>query len=318
MALDDDDGGMCEAENPLFYLYAYTHKSVCISLTSSFVCRCVYSHNVCSVRARVCLFLCWWWCFSSSSLQWERKNIEGSLFIVKRRRDPRFQIIVLNRMSVDNLVENILGDSFAYELSKPYIMYRNDENIIHGIWFFEERECDVVSNLLTRILATYQPEPVRPGSEGVTQASIPAPVEHQQPLGPEEQGMDIMARLFNGVAVSQQQQQPAASAPSPAPPPGPPPPHVAAARTTDAVNGGAVPPKLLTPAELQQKSSLSMQQHRQAPPEHRQQPQQPKQQPVTISRDQVRALISRLAANEDFIDIMQREMQKIIATDRRG
>lgn len=97
---------------------------------------------------------------------------------MKRRSDPRFQIIVLNRISTDNLVENILGErcasiasgrppcvrprrgggrlttsaslSFAYELSKPYIMYRNDSNVIHGIWFFEEPECDVVSNLLTR------------------------------------------------------------------------------------------------------------------------------------------------------------------------
>ena len=224
-------------------------------------------------------------------------------------------------MSVDNLVENILGDSFAYELSKPYIMYRNDENIIHGIWFFEESECDVVSNLLTRILATYQPEPVRPGGDAVTQASIHAPGEPQQPLGPEEQGMDIMARLFNGVTVSQ---QPGASAPPPGPPP-----HAVAMHATETVDAGAAPPpKLLTPADLQKKSSISMQQHRQVAPEPRQpqQQQQPKrqQQPgaapsvTTISRDQVRALISRLAANEEFIDIMQREMQKVIATDRRG
>jgi len=47
-------------------------------------------------------------------------------------------------------VPRVLPNSFAYELSKPYIMYRNDSNVIHGIWFFEEHECDVVSNILTR------------------------------------------------------------------------------------------------------------------------------------------------------------------------
>ncbi|KAG0494174.1 hypothetical protein HPP92_005168 [Vanilla planifolia] len=40
--------------------------------------------------------------------QWSRKDVEGSLFVVKRNTQPRFQFIVMNRRSTDNLVEDLL------------------------------------------------------------------------------------------------------------------------------------------------------------------------------------------------------------------
>nr|KJB62066.1 hypothetical protein B456_009G399300 [Gossypium raimondii] len=46
-----------------------------------------------------------------------RKNVEGSLFVVKRNTKPQFQFIVMNRHNTDNLVENLLGD-FEYEFHK--------------------------------------------------------------------------------------------------------------------------------------------------------------------------------------------------------
>ena len=41
--------------------------------------------------------------------------------MVKRRTAPRFQFVVLNRLSTTNLVED-LTDDFEFELSPPYIM----------------------------------------------------------------------------------------------------------------------------------------------------------------------------------------------------
>ncbi|CAL0310535.1 unnamed protein product [Lupinus luteus] len=74
-----------------------------------------------------------------------RKDVEGSLFVVKRSSQPRFQFIVMNRRNTDNLVENLLD--FEYELKKPYLLYRNAAQDVNGIWFYDPDECEQVANL---------------------------------------------------------------------------------------------------------------------------------------------------------------------------
>lgn len=86
--------------------------------------------------------------------QWSRKDVEGSLFVVKRNTQPRFQFIVMNRRNTENLVENLLGD-FEFELQVPYLLYRNPVQEVNGIWFYNSRECEDVANLFTRILSAY-------------------------------------------------------------------------------------------------------------------------------------------------------------------
>ncbi|KAF5180967.1 mRNA-decapping enzyme-like protein [Thalictrum thalictroides] len=90
--------------------------------------------------------------------QWSRKDVEGSLFVVKRNTQPRFQFIVMNRRNTDNLVENLLGD-FEYEVQVPYLLYRNAAQEVNGIWFYNSRECEDVANLFSRILNAYSKVP---------------------------------------------------------------------------------------------------------------------------------------------------------------
>ncbi|GMG98431.1 hypothetical protein Nepgr_000271 [Nepenthes gracilis] len=92
--------------------------------------------------------------------QWSRKDVEGSLFVVKRSTQPRFQFIVMNRRSTENLVENLLGD-FEYEIQVPYLLYRNAAQEVNGIWFYNARECEEVANLFSRILNAYSKVPVK-------------------------------------------------------------------------------------------------------------------------------------------------------------
>ncbi|KAM1093502.1 hypothetical protein ACFX2B_008500 [Malus domestica] len=96
--------------------------------------------------------------FNIESNQWSRKDVEGSLFVVKRNTQPRFQFIVMNRRNTDNLVENLLGD-FEYEVQVPYLLYRNAAQEVNGIWFYNARECEEVANLFTRILNAYSKAP---------------------------------------------------------------------------------------------------------------------------------------------------------------
>ncbi|CAN1772270.1 mRNA-decapping enzyme-like protein [Linum perenne] len=90
-----------------------------------------------------------------------RKDVEGSLFVVKRNAQPRFQFIVMNRRNTENLVENLLGD-FEYEIQVPYLLYRNPNQEVNGIWFYNPRECEDVANLFSRILNAYSKVPSKP------------------------------------------------------------------------------------------------------------------------------------------------------------
>uniref|UniRef100_A0A2P2LYS1 mRNA-decapping enzyme-like protein n=1 Tax=Rhizophora mucronata TaxID=61149 RepID=A0A2P2LYS1_RHIMU len=89
--------------------------------------------------------------FNIDSNQWSRKDVEGSLFVVKRNKQPRFQFIVMNRRNTENLVENLLGD-FEYEVQVPYLLYRNAAQEVNGIWFYNPRECEEVANLFSRYI----------------------------------------------------------------------------------------------------------------------------------------------------------------------
>ncbi|CAH9078937.1 unnamed protein product [Cuscuta epithymum] len=86
--------------------------------------------------------------------QWSRKDVEGSLFVVKRNTQPRFQFVVMNRRNTENLVENLLED-FEFEIQVPYLLYRNADQEVNGIWFYNSRECEEVGNLFSRILSAY-------------------------------------------------------------------------------------------------------------------------------------------------------------------
>ncbi|XP_039018897.1 mRNA-decapping enzyme-like protein [Hibiscus syriacus] len=96
--------------------------------------------------------------FNIDLSQWSRKDVEGSLFVVKRNTQPRFQFIVMNRCNTDNLVENLLGD-FEYEVQDKYLLYRNASQEINGIWFYDARELEEVANLFGRILSAYSKVP---------------------------------------------------------------------------------------------------------------------------------------------------------------
>lgn len=96
--------------------------------------------------------------FNVDLSQWSRKDVEGSLFVVKRNAQPRFQFIVMNRRNTENLVENLLED-FEYEVQGPYLLYRNAAQEVNGIWFYNRRECEDIANLFSRILNAYSKVP---------------------------------------------------------------------------------------------------------------------------------------------------------------
>ncbi|XP_008667336.1 mRNA-decapping enzyme-like protein isoform X2 [Zea mays] len=131
--------------------------------------------------------------FDTDINQWSRKDVEGSLFVVKRNAQPRFQFIVMNRRNTDNLVEDLLGD-FEYQLQAPYIMYRNAAQEVIGIWFYNSQECQQVANLFSRILNAFSkvaPKPKIPSVQSEFEELEAAPSLVDGPL--EAQTSNIMS-----------------------------------------------------------------------------------------------------------------------------
>ena len=52
--------------------------------------------------------------FNEDSKAWDRKNVEGSLFVVERSSAPTHQFVVLNRLSSENLIETIDEKSTSF------------------------------------------------------------------------------------------------------------------------------------------------------------------------------------------------------------
>lgn len=104
--------------------------------------------EVLATAGHVCLYH-----MSVDTQQWARKNVEGSLFVLKRRSQPRFQMMVLNKLCTENYTEAVHG-GLEFEVNGPYLMYTHGNSEIHGIWFYEREDLERVSGLLTRLLHT--------------------------------------------------------------------------------------------------------------------------------------------------------------------
>ncbi|URD80156.1 mRNA-decapping enzyme-like protein [Musa troglodytarum] len=117
--------------------------------------------------------------------QWSRKDVEGSLFVIKSamkwsnvtarsKFTKRFTELNIS----DNLVEDLLGD-FEYEVQVPYLLYRNAAQEVNGIWFYNSHDCEDVANLFSSEFEELEAVPTSSVIEGPlepTTSSNAAPI----------------------------------------------------------------------------------------------------------------------------------------------
>jgi len=92
--------------------------------------------------------------FSQSNQAWEKKNIEGSLFIVSSSSSSSssYKVIVLNRNSINNL-EVRISDAFQMQVKEPYLIFRDStKSDIRGLWFHDDTERTFVSKCLNGVV----------------------------------------------------------------------------------------------------------------------------------------------------------------------
>ena len=97
--------------------------------------------------------------FQQTAKAWEKKNVEGSLFLVKKTEAPRFQLQLLNRNSTDNWTLPVLPKMLVQN-QDPYLILRfqneQGDSVIQGIWFYNGQERDSIASVLTKAIKSLE------------------------------------------------------------------------------------------------------------------------------------------------------------------
>ncbi|CAL8323772.1 unnamed protein product [Merluccius merluccius] len=105
-----------------------------------------YIKNLLDVTGQVALYN-----FNSKANEWEKTEIEGTLFVYSRSASPRHGFTIMNRLSTENLVEPINKD-LEFQLQDPFLLYRNANLGIYSIWFYDKNDCQRIARLMVKIV----------------------------------------------------------------------------------------------------------------------------------------------------------------------
>jgi len=106
--------------------------------------------------------------FNVEEKKWVKGEVDGPLFVYRRKDKPWFSFMIANRLSLDDHIELVTRKShlFCHKLlfalrpilkeiqlkyEPPYIFIYDKDNTIRGLWFSGEDECKRVYNLFTII-----------------------------------------------------------------------------------------------------------------------------------------------------------------------
>jgi len=117
---------------------------------------------------------------------WRKANIEGPVYVVRHRGNAKFQLLVKNRQSASDLMDDV-HPSWELDCQQNYIFYKVDDpsKRIRGLWFHEQAERVRFEEQLERLLGSLRnPAPtaaVEPPAEPQTLAKPPQQAQPSPP-----------------------------------------------------------------------------------------------------------------------------------------
>ncbi|KAI6077378.1 MRNA-decapping enzyme 1A [Aix galericulata] len=94
-----------------------------------------YITSIADVTGQVALYS-----FSPKANEWEKTDIEGTLFVYKRSASPYHGFTIVNRLNMHNLVEPVNKDLEFQLLS------------IYSIWFYDKNDCHRIAKLMAKVV----------------------------------------------------------------------------------------------------------------------------------------------------------------------
>ncbi|XP_016041071.1 mRNA-decapping enzyme 1B-like [Erinaceus europaeus] len=92
-----------------------------------------YISRIVDVASQVALYT-----FGPRANEWEKTDVEGTLFVYTRSASPKHGFTIMNRLSMENRTEPITKD-LDLQLQDPFLLYRNARReffLIHGVLLF--------------------------------------------------------------------------------------------------------------------------------------------------------------------------------------
>lgn len=105
-----------------------------------------YVKSILETAAHVALYK-----FNADNNEWEKTDIEGALFVYSRTGEPFHNILIMNRLSMQNLMEPVT-QGLELQLQDPFLLYRNTKGLIYGIWFYDKEECVRIASALEKLV----------------------------------------------------------------------------------------------------------------------------------------------------------------------
>ncbi|XP_063283637.1 mRNA-decapping enzyme 1A [Pelobates fuscus] len=106
-----------------------------------------YINTIVDVTGQVALYS-----FSPRTGEWEKTDIEGTLFVYTRSASPHHGFTIMNRLNMNNLVEPVNKD-LEFQLHEPFLLYRNASLSIYSIWFYDKNDCKRIAKLMTDVVS---------------------------------------------------------------------------------------------------------------------------------------------------------------------
>uniref|UniRef100_A0A8C6WCR5 5'-(N(7)-methylguanosine 5'-triphospho)-[mRNA] hydrolase n=1 Tax=Nannospalax galili TaxID=1026970 RepID=A0A8C6WCR5_NANGA len=104
-----------------------------------------YINRIVDVASQVALYT-----FGHRANEWEKTDVEGTLFVYTRSASPKHGFTIMNRLSMENRTEPITKD-LDFQLQDPFLLYRNARLSIYGIWFYDKEECQRIAELMKHL-----------------------------------------------------------------------------------------------------------------------------------------------------------------------
>jgi len=146
---------------------------------------------------------------------WRKANIEGPVYLVQRRVNPRCQLLVKNQFSTNDLLDT-LHPEWELDCQKNYVFYKVEDpsKRIRGLWFHDDNERMRLEQLLEQTLEEVRKGPTKEliptQTHTMPQHGMPAPAPGLSAPGlsapglslPAEGQQDVMSSAAAGSQVT--------------------------------------------------------------------------------------------------------------------
>ncbi|XP_060101768.1 mRNA-decapping enzyme 1B isoform X3 [Heteronotia binoei] len=125
-----------------------------------------YISSILDVASQVALYT-----FGHRANEWEKTDVEGTLFVYTRSASPKYGFTIMNRLSMENRTEPITKD-LDFQLQDPFLLYRNARLSIYGIWFYDKEECQRIAELMKNLTQQEQLKAQQGTGIGISPVSL--------------------------------------------------------------------------------------------------------------------------------------------------